>query len=322
MRCLITGATGFVGGHLAARLREAGHEVIGLARETRPVARRASLGESVPLHAIDLRDTAGLSTIIQQIQPGWIFHLAGYANTGKSFREPKAAWDGNLTATQSLYEAMTVVGCSARVLYVSTGLVYGDSTPDFPFCTENQPLRPASPYAASKAAADLLSYQATRHPGLDVVIVRPFNHIGPGQATDYAASNFARQLAAIEAGQHLPTILTGGLDSQRDFTDVRDMVRAYVLLMEKGATGEAYNAGSGGTFVMRDILERLRRMTTASVQVNEQTDPNRKNDTAISRVDNGKLTRVTGWQPAIDINQTLVDLLADWRERIAQTPAR
>ena len=321
MKCLITGASGFVGRHLAELLTRQGREVIGLTRTESAGHRGDSPAGTIPLLPVDLHDTRALADLLRQVRPQWIFHLAGYANAGKSFREPDAAWRGNLAVTRSLYDAMTLASCSARVLFVSTGLVYGDSSPDFPVCTENQPLRPGSPYASSKAAADLLSYQATRHPGLDIVVVRPFNHIGPGQNTDYAASNFARQLAAIEAGRHLPTILTGGLDSRRDFTDVRDMVRAYVLLMEKGESGEAYNAGSGRTFVLREILERLRRISGLEVHINEQTDPNRTKDSAINRVDHGKLARTTGWHPGRGIDETLADLLDDWRKRVADMPA-
>ncbi len=315
MRCLITGATGFVGGHLAAHLLGDGHEVVGLTRGAPWAARWAEVAKAVPLHALDLRETAALSTLLQHLQPQWVFHLAGYANAGKSFKEPHAAWAGNLTATQSLYDALAVADMKARVLYVSTGLVYGDASPAFPVCTEAQPLRPTSPYAASKAAADVLSYQVTRHPGLDVVVVRPFNHIGPGQPADYAASNFARQLAAAEAGRQPPVIRTGGLDALRDFTDVRDMVRAYALLMEKGTTGEAYNAGTGRTHAVRDILTRLRELSRVDVEVIEQPDPARAADPVISRVDAAKLIHATGWRPEYAIDQTLGDLLDDWRER-------
>ncbi len=314
-RCLITGATGFVGGHLAAHLLGAGHEVVGLTRGAPWAARWEEVAKAVPLHAVDLRETAPLTPLLQRLQPEWVFHLAGYANAGKSSQEPQAAWAGNLTATQSLYDALAAADMTARVLYVSTGLVYGDASPAFPVCTEAQPLRPTSPYAASKAAADLLSYQVTRHPGVDVVVVRPFNHIGPGQPADYAASNFARQLAAAEAGRQPPVIRTGGLDARRDFTDVRDMVRAYTLLMEKGKTGEAYNAGTGRTHAVRDVLDRLRELARVDVEVIEQPDPARAADPVISRVDAAKLTEATGWRPAYTIQQTLSDLLDDWRGR-------
>lgn len=316
MKCLITGATGFVGGHLADHLCRQGHEVVGLSRS--PAASRVThSGIEFPIVGVDSLDRQAMEQALRSIKPDRIFHLAGYANAGKSFSEPQAAWLGNLEVTRTLYDAMGSTGCRARVLFVSTGMVYGDSSKEFPVCTEFQPLRPASPYAASKAAADLLSYQHTRHPGLDIVVARPFNHIGPGQNTDYAASNFARQLAAIEAGKHLPTILTGSLDSKRDFTDVRDMVRAYALLVERGTTGEAYNGGTGRTFVLREILERLRHLSGLNVQINEQRDPNRTVDTAINRVENAKLVAATGWQPEFDIDATLTDLLNEWRNRVA-----
>jgi len=323
MRCLITGATGFVGGHLAAHLLEAGHEVTGLTRgrqSSSPPAKGGPGGVAparplspIPLHPVDWQDTAPLTELLRQLQPDWVFHLAGYANAGKSFKEPELAWAGNLTATQSLYAALEACGSRARVLFVSSGLVYGDATAGFPVCTEAQPLRPVSPYAASKAAADVLSYQVTRHPGLDVVTVRPFNHLGPGQPADYAASNFARQLAAAEAGRQPPVIRTGDLSSTRDFTDVRDMVRAYALLMEKGKTGEAYNAGTGETHTMRDVLDLLRKLARVTVDVTEEADPARPADPVISGVSNAKLVQATGWRPAYSLDRTLGDVLDDWR---------
>src|SRR4029079_7465134 len=154
MHCLITGATGFVGRHLAAALRAAGHECAGLAR--RPGA------ADIPVHLVDLADAAATEAILRAVRPDWVFHLAGYADNGRSYREPDAAWVGNLTATRNLYDAVARSGLRPRILFVSSGLVYGDAGPGEQVCTEETPLKPASPYAASKAAADLLSYQLTR----------------------------------------------------------------------------------------------------------------------------------------------------------------
>src|SRR5439155_26103726 len=145
-------------------------------------------------------------------------------------------------------------GRRPRLLYVSSGLVYGDAGPGEQVCTEETPLKPASPYAASKAAADLLSYQQTRSPGLDVVRVRPFNQLGPGQSADYAVARFASEIVAVERGVKPHVELRGDLNARRDLTDARDMVRAYVRLLEVGRTGEVYNAGSGRTYRMQDIL--------------------------------------------------------------------
>jgi len=298
MRILITGITGFVGGHLAEAL-EGSHAIAGISR-TPGV-----------FHTADLLDAAGLDRVLAQVRPEWIFHLAGFANTGASFKVPAAAWRDNLTATLSLYDAVNRSGLRPRILFASTGLIYGD--PDEPgrACDERTTLKPASPYATSKAAADLASFQLTRNPGLDIVRVRLFNQIGPRQSPDYAVANFARQIAAIEAGKQEPRIETGDLSAQRDLTDIRDTVRAFPLLLEKGISGEAYNAGRGETYSMQSILERLVALSTVKVEVTQKAD--RKADTAITRADATKLKQATGWEPRIPLEQTLRDILDHWR---------
>jgi GDP-4-dehydro-6-deoxy-D-mannose reductase len=307
MRCLITGVTGFVGRHLAAALTAAGHECVGVARDPGPLA--------IPVHTADLIDPAATEAVLRAVRPEWVFHLAGYADNGRSYREPAAAWEGNLGVTRNLYDAIARTGLRPRILYVSSGLGYGDAGPGEHVCTEETPLRPASPYAASKAAADLLSYQQTRSPGLDVVRVRPFNQIGPGQSADYAVANFARQIVLIERGQASAVEVRGDLSARRDLTDVRDMVRAYVRLLEVGRTGEVYNAGSGRTYVMQDILDRLIARSGVPVKVEERMDTSRKADTSVTRADTRKLREATGWEPAYSLDQTLGDVLADWRGR-------
>jgi GDP-4-dehydro-6-deoxy-D-mannose reductase len=305
MRCLITGATGFVGRHLAAALAAAGHPVEGLA--VRPAA------APFPVHAANLCDVAATESILRSTRPDWVFHLAGYAHAGKSFGDPRGAWDGNLTASLGLYEAITRSNVRPRILHVSSGLVYGDARPGEPPPTEEAPLRPASPYAASKAAADLLAYQQTRSPGLDVVRVRPFNQLGPGQPADYAAASFARQIAAAERGQGPPVVRAGDLSPYRDLTDVRDMCRAYIRLLEVGRKGEAYTAGSGRVHQIRDVLERLVKMARVPVTIDEQGDPSRSGDTAVAAADTKKPRAETGWEPTYSLDQTLADVLDDWR---------
>jgi GDP-4-dehydro-6-deoxy-D-mannose reductase len=313
MRCLVTGITGFVGGHLAGALAAAGHEVVGLARAGG--SRDGTV--AFPLYSIDLTDTAGAERAVREARPDWVFHLAGYADARQSFADPAAAWAGNLTATQSLYDAVRASGLRPRILFVSSGLVYGDAGPGEQGFTEDAPLRPASPYAASKAAADLLSYQQTRNPGLDIVRVRPFNQIGPRQSAHYAAARFASQIAAVERGQGPPVVRTGDLSGQRDLTDVRDMVRAYVRLLEVAPAGEVYNAGSGRTYSMREVLDRLVAAARVPVTVAEQPDPTRAGDAAVSRADTRKLRAATGWEPAYSLDRTLADMLDDWRSRPA-----
>src|SRR5579883_2746123 len=223
MRILVTGVTGFAGSHLAeALLAQGGHRVIGVARQGTWPEACCHLAAQVELYACDLCAGEALEQILRAVQPERIYHLAGYPHAGRSFQEADAAWQGNLTATRSLYDAVVRWGGRPRILFVGRGLVYGDSATGVQGCSENDLLRPDNPYATSKAAADLASYQYTRYPGLDIVRVRPFNHIGPRQAPQFAVSNFARQLAAIESGRQPPVLQTGNLQSYRDLSDVRD----------------------------------------------------------------------------------------------------
>ncbi len=312
MRVLITGITGFVGGHLVERLEAAGrHTLFGLSRDSSWPAALAHLNAKAELHAVDLLDSPRLYAVLKETRPEWIVHLAGYANTGASFQEPDACWRDNLDATRSLYDAVGRSGLAPRILFASTGLIYGEpDDPDQP-CSERTTLKPASPYAASKAATDLLSYQYARSGGIDIVRIRLFNQIGPRQSPDYAVGNFARQIAAIEAGRQPPRIETGDLSSRRDLTDVRDTVAAFPLLLEKGIKGEAYNAGRGDTHTMQSVLDRL--LALAKVEVEVVQKPQRKADTAVTRADAGNLRAATGWSPRIPLEQSLADILDYWR---------
>jgi GDP-4-dehydro-6-deoxy-D-mannose reductase len=251
MRHLITGVTGFAGGHLAELLLQRGQdEVFGLSLLDDWPKEWKHLQGRVHLYKADLCTEAQVETILRQVQPERIYHLAGYAQNGGSFKDPEKAWKGNLAATRTLYEAILRWGGRPRILFVGSGLIYGDPESTEPSYDEKCLLCPTSPYAASKAAADLASYQYACAPGLDIVRARPFNHIGPRQAPGFVVADFARQLAMIEQGQKAPVLETGNLTPRRDLTDVRDMVEAYVLLMERGRKGEAYNIGSGQAYAM------------------------------------------------------------------------
>jgi GDP-4-dehydro-6-deoxy-D-mannose reductase len=310
----VTGATGFAGGHMVEALLGRGEAVVGLSRSAEWPALWAHLAGRAALHACDLCDPPAVEALLREVRPARVYHLAGYAAVGASFREPEAAWEGNLTATRRLYEAVERWGGRPRILFVGSGLVYGDGGPDRPQ-DEGGPLLPNSPYAASKAAADLVSYQFTCDAGLEIVRARPFNHIGPRQSAQFAASNFARQLVAIERGQAPPLLETGNLSPQRDLTDVRDTVAAYLLLMDHGRSGEAYNIGSGQTYSMQQVLDRLLALTGLRVEVRRRPELVRPTDQAVVRVDAGKLRRATGWAPRYALDQSLADTLDYWRRQ-------
>lgn len=317
MRVLITGITGFVGGHLTERLAaEGGHTIAGLSRRAVWPSDLLYLAPTARLHAADLHDGARLVEVLTEVRPEWVFHLAGYAKTGKSFNEPDACWKANLDGTRALYSAIDRSGLRPRILFASTGLVYGDPDPGRTDIDESAALKPGSPYAASKAAADLLSYQVTRNPGLDVVRIRLFNQIGPRQSSDYAIANFARQIAAIEAGRQAPILETGDLSAYRDLTDVRDMTAALRAVIEYGDTAEVFNAGRGEVWRIGEVLRRLVALSRVDLVIRSTNDAGRTTDTAISRADPGKLRAKTGWRPQFDLGDTLAAILEDWRERI------
>lgn len=316
MRILVTGVTGFAGGHLAeALLGEPGVELFGVARHATWPAEGAHLAAKVRLFACDLCRRDAISAVLRDVGPNQIYHLAGYAHAGKSFAEPDAAWAGNLGAARSLFDAVQSWGRRVRILSVGSGLVYGEpDRPDQAY-DEQSPLRPESPYAASKAAADLVAYQVTRSPGLDVVRVRPFNHVGPRQSPQYALAHFAQQIAAIERGRQPPTLETGNLAPLRDLTDVRDMVRAYQMLMRGGRTGEVYNAATGEVHSIGDALQRLLARSPVKIEVRPRAGLVRTRDTTAVRGDAGKLRRESGWAPHIPLDQTLADTLDYWRQK-------
>jgi GDP-4-dehydro-6-deoxy-D-mannose reductase len=316
MRNLVTGITGFAGGHLAEALRARGEAVVGVSRQPAWPATWRHLAADVQLLPCDVADAAAVEAVLRQVKPERIYHLAGYANTGKSFKEPDAAWAGNLGATRALYDAVVRCGGRPRVLFVGSGLIYGEADEPGQMFDESCLLRPGSPYAASKAAADLLSYQVARTPGLDVVRARPFNHIGPGQSPEFAVASFCKQVAAVSLGRAEPVLETGNLAPRRDFTDVRDVVRAYILLAERGRAGEAYNVGSGQTFAMQEVVERLLAVAGLRVEVRQRADLVRAADTAAVRADAGKLRRETGWAPALSLEQTLRDTLEYWKQQL------
>jgi GDP-4-dehydro-6-deoxy-D-mannose reductase len=317
MRILITGITGFVGGHLAeALLARGGNEVMGVSRHGQWAPAWQHLGNRVRLSTCELCRAEAVEKLVNETQPEQVYHLAGYAHAGRSFAEADAAWAGNLGATQNLYEALDRSDLRPRILYVSSALVYGEPESAEQALDENAPFHPVSPYAQSKAEAERLSGQYCGEKNFDIVRVRPFNHIGPQQSPDFAVPNFARQIAAIEQGKQEPVLETGNLSARRDFTDVRDMVQAYILLLERGRRGEAYNAGSGTAHSMQEVLDQILALSPAAIKVRTRADLMRQKEVSSIVADAAKLRRETNWRPRFTLVQTLTDVLNSWR-RIA-----
>jgi GDP-4-dehydro-6-deoxy-D-mannose reductase len=300
MRALVTGAGGFVGRHLVAHLRAAGDEVV----TTDPAAGGA-----------DITDAAAIGIEIARAAPEVVYHLAGWADVGGSWARPVEAFRANAEGTLNVLTAAQETGVG-RVVAVSSADVYGQAGPDEMPLTEESPLRPSSPYAASKVAADYLGLQAWLGHQLPVLRVRAFNHLGPGQTDRFVASALASRIARAERDGST-TLTVGNLSARRDYTDVRDVVRAYRLLAEHGEPGESYNVCSGVDLAVQDIVDRLLALSTASLSIEVDQALFRPVDTPVLRGSHAKLTAATGWRPEIALDTTLADLLADWRSRLA-----
>lgn len=319
MRILITGITGFIGGHLAeAMLQEQGHTIVGISRQAVWPAALAHLQGRCTLVSADLLDQKTCLPVIADLKPDWVFHLAGFASPNKSFEKPDQCWQDNVQATRLLYDAIAQSGVRPRILFTSTSQVYGEPAVSNQPVDEYAVLKPTSPYAASKAAADLMSFQYSVRPKLDVMRVRLFTQIGPRQSTDYFSARFAQQIAAIEQGKQKPVIETGDLSGYRDLTDIRDVVRAFRLLMNYGQSGEVYNAGHGETWQVRDVLNQLRQLASVHFDVVSKND-NRPVETMITRANPAKLQHATGWKPNISLAQTLKDVLDYWRLEVQKS---
>jgi GDP-4-dehydro-6-deoxy-D-mannose reductase len=315
VKALITGVDGFVGGHLAACL--AAQPDMTLVGTTWGATDRYPHLTSldVELHQIDLTEANATYQLLATTRPDHIYHLAGQSFVPESFEHPWETLRNNIQSQLNILLGIIQSGLTARVLIVATADVYGSVAPHEVPTNEQQPLRPSSPYSVSKVAQDMLGLQYFHSHKVAAIRVRPFNQIGPGQNQRFVIPAFASQIAAIEKGRQEPIIHVGNLAARRDFTDVRDMVQAYQLLMHRGEPGEVYNIGSGQALSIQELLDMLLALTSTPIQI--QVDPARFRpiDTPIMQSDNSKIQAATGWKPVYTIEQSLADILAEWRAR-------
>ena len=293
VRALITGGKGFVGQWLAAHLKDRGDDVAVIDLET------------------DVADGAAVGRVMRDVLPDAMYHLAAMTHVGESWEHPSQVLRVNVLGTAEILAAARAATPQARVLVVSSAEVYGVVTPEQLPLSEATPTAPASPYAASKQAAEVVSLQAWRGYGQPVVVVRPFNHIGPGQSPNFSVPAMAKRI--VEANRSgAASLRVGTLTTRRDFTDVRDVVAAYRLLIERGQTGEVYNVCSGVDVAMSDVAAQL--LALAGADLTLETDPElvRPVDVPVLRGDAAKLRAATGWEPSIPLATTLADVLASW----------
>jgi GDP-4-dehydro-6-deoxy-D-mannose reductase len=303
VRALVTGSNGFVGRHLLAHLADAGDDVVG--------ADHAGAGAGA---GVDIADGDAFRTFVGSVRPDVVYHLAGWSDVGGSWAAPVDTFRVNAEGTLNVLLACAAHGVQ-RVLSVSSADIYGVVTEDELPLTEDAPLRPVSPYAVSKVAADFLGLQAWLGHGLGVLRVRAFNHLGPGQTPRFVAPALAERIARneLDGGD---VVSVGNLSPVRDFTDVRDVVRAYRLLVERGEPGEAYNVCSGTALAVQELADRLIALAAAPMRLVPDPALSRPVDVPVLRGDNRKLRAATGWSPSIGIDTTLTDLLDDMRKRV------
>jgi len=316
MKALITGITGFAGSHLAEFLLDVHVEVVGTIRQRSRMDHVRHLQGRVQLIECELRDPFSVRTLIETQRPDLIFHLAAQSFVPTSWNSPNDTIQNNIDSQLNLFEAVRRTGLDCKIQIACSSEEYGHVEPSEVPIKETNPLRPLSPYAVSKVTQDYLGYQYYESYGLRVVRTRAFNHTGPRRGENFVTSNFAKQIAQIEKGLQPPVVHVGNLEAKRDFTDVRDTVRAYWLALEKGEPGECYNIASGTTWTIEEVLSKLLALTPVPIAVQQDADRLRPSDVEILLGDYSKFHARTGWRPIIPFDQTVEDLLSYWRARV------
>jgi GDP-4-dehydro-6-deoxy-D-mannose reductase len=305
---LVTGAAGFVGGHLVTRLQRDDVRVTGWYRPDAPPRDRLP----IEWQAVDLLENAAVTAALEALRPSAIYHLAGSAHVADSWHHTRETFEGNVLATQHLLRALRLLGQSPRLLVTGSATIYAPSTSPL---TEHSPLGPSSPYGTSKLAQERLAAQAFAEWQLPTLLVRAFNHIGPGQSPAYVASSIARQIALIERGVLPPVLRLGNLDPRRDLMDVRDTVEAYVQMMQLATPGRPYNVCRGEAIRIGDLVDLFLSRARVAVKIEQDPTKMRPSDVPVQCGSHTQLTADTGWHPQIPLEQTVDDVLAWWRQQ-------
>jgi GDP-4-dehydro-6-deoxy-D-mannose reductase len=317
VRALITGASGFAGSHLCEYLLDqAGWELFAVCFAACTTENLDPIRERITMLSGDLMAADWVAETLAEARPEVVFHLAAQSSPSASLVDPAGTLVNNMVSQVNLFQGILKASLDPLVLVVGSGDEYGLVRPEEVPVDEDTPLRPANPYAVSKIAQDFLAFQYFLSHGLRAVRVRPFNHIGPRQSPVFVTADWAKQIAEIEAGLRPPVVRVGNLSAQRDFTDVRDMVRAYYLAVTKGEPGQVYNIGSGVPHGVAEVLQILTGLGETSVRV--ETDPGRlrPSDIPVLACDSTRFRRRTGWEPRIPLEQSLRDILDYWRGQV------
>ncbi len=312
MKAFIIGAGGFVGNHLIRHLEQQNFTVY----KSYLDFEYAALADKTNSFSMDIYNATQVADVLMQIKPDYIYHLAAQSSVGVSWQKPQLTFGVNCIGFINVLEAIRIQNLRTRVLAIGSSEEYGTVREEDNPISETLSAHPANPYAISKHSQALFADLYCKAHGLDIITVRAFNHIGPGQTEQFVLSDFCKRVVMIEHGDTEPVLYVGNLAAKRDFTDVRDIVRAYSLLMEKGVTNRLYNVGSGKAYLLRDLLDKILDMVSIKVDVVIDESKLRPIDIPIMQCNNARLFEDTGWQPQIDIAITIEDTLNYWRRQI------
>jgi GDP-4-dehydro-6-deoxy-D-mannose reductase len=318
LKAFITGIAGFAGRHLTGYLLSRGDEVSGIEPEESDDVEHLAKAHGIKVFVGDIRDEQLIAKTLKQVKPDLVFHLAAQSSVRLSFENPQETFSINVMGTLNLLETIAKLDLPMKTLVITSSEIYGPLTPEEVPVTEDHPIRPVNPYAVSKASVDLMAYQYVKAYNQSVYIARAFSHSGPWQKTVGVLSDWAFQVAKIDLGLSPPTIKVGNMNVKRDYTDVRDVVQAYVDIVEKGKPGEPYNVCSGVGYELSDFLEKFSRFTDKKIDIVIDQSRMRPVDIPILVGSNEKIKRDTGWSPTIPIDATLKDIFDYWREYLAE----
>lgn len=310
MRVLVIGAGGFAGHYLLEELARSSDEIYATKLSGEKILAEVQNAE---IFDLDITNAEAVFSLLEKIRPDCVYHLAAQSSAALSWKKPQLTMNINVIGVLNVLEALRALDCKARLLLIGSGEEYGNVLPTEIPIKESTPVRPANLYAVSKLAQNLIGGLYQKAYGMDILSVRAFNHIGPRQAEAFVASDFCRQTALIEKGKKEPVISVGNLAAVRDFTDVRDVVRAYTLLMKKGISGKTYNVGGGTVCSIQQLLERILALSSCEIRVEVDSARLRPIDTPEISADISELKKDTGWAPQRTLDETLSDTLNYWR---------
>ena len=315
-KALITGINGFVGSHLADLLVAEGYQVSGITFN-RDLSNLAQVESQLSLYYEDICDAQAIEKVLSDVKPDYLYHLAGMAFVPDANANPKRVFEVNVLGTLNVLEGIRSLGLNTRALVVGSAEVYGKVPKEHLPIRENYPLTPASIYGMTKASSDMIAEQYATTFQMDIIRVRPFTHIGPRQSDQFVCSSFAKQIVEIEKGMRKPVLHVGNLETYRDFTDVRDVVRSYQMILEGAKSGAVYNVGSSKAWKIEDLVKKLISQSKAkTIELKQDPARMRANDISVMLGEALKLTNDLNWKPVISIEQTLHDLLDYWREKV------